>query len=71
MSTESVYLIVQLIDKQLSKIELKQTNLPAVQSLIQLRNCILQKFKPDSSINWTIKNKKLLKFFGFEVNWIH
>jgi hypothetical protein len=71
MNTETVYTIIQHIDKQLCKVELKKTNKCAIDHLFELRNDILLKYRPDPSLNWTFKNKELVIFFNKEVKWVN
>lgn len=69
MDTQTIHSIIQLIDKQLSEVELNNNNQPIISSLVNLRNEIISTFKPDSSLDWRIKNKKMLKFFKLRVKW--
>lgn len=70
MNTETLHTVICHIDKQLSKVKLIDNNKTAVDHLFELRNNLILTYKPDPSINWTFKNKRLLKFFGKEVNWV-
>lgn len=70
MNTDTLYTVIDHIDRQLSKVKLVEDNKIAVDHLFELRNNFLLTYKPDPSINWTFKNKRLLKFFGKEVNWV-
>lgn len=70
MNTEIIHTVIQHIDNQLCKVELKDTNKCAIDHLFELRNNILLKYKPNPNLNWTFKNKKLLKFFSKEVKWV-
>lgn len=71
MNTETVYTVIQHIDNQLSKVKLNNSNKVAIDHLLELRNDILIKYRPDSSYDWTLKNKRLLDFFKKEVKWIN
>lgn len=70
MGTESVYTIVDHIDRQLNKLKLVKTNKPAFVHLMDLRNNMLLVYRPNPQLDWTFKNKKLLSFFSFEVKWV-
>lgn len=70
MNTDTLYTIIDHIDRQLLKVKLVEHNKVAVDHLFELRNNLLLTYKPDPSINWTFKNKRLLKFFDKEVNWV-
>ena len=70
MDTDSIYTIIRYIDRQISKVQLLEANKPAVDHLMELRNSLLLTYRPDSCIDWTFKNKRLLKFFNKEVKWV-
>lgn len=55
MNTETIYTFVKIIDKQISKIKLIDSNKVAVDHLFELRNNLLLTYKPDPSYNWTFK----------------
>ena len=70
MNTKDISIVIDLIDKQLCSIELKPHNKIVVNNLLELRNNILLKLKPDPNVDWTIKNNQLLKFFNKEIQWV-
>lgn len=70
MDTKTLYTIITHIDEQLSKIKLSDSNKSAADHLFDLRNKLILQYRPDPTYDWTFKNKRLLKFFGKEVNWV-
>ena len=70
MNSSILYTIIQHIDKQISKVELNELNKNAIHHLFELRNNLLLTYRPDTSYDWTFRNKRLLKYFNKEVLWI-
>lgn len=70
MDTKTLHTIIAHIDEQLSKISLSDSNKSAADHLFNLRNDLILQYRPDPAHDWTFKNKRLLKFFGKEVNWV-
>jgi hypothetical protein len=73
MTSEAVFTVVQMLDKQLAKVELNESSRSAARHLLELRNQLMIVYKPDPTIDWTIQNKKALKvlnFFDWEMKWI-
>jgi urate oxidase len=72
MNTENLYTAIQEIDYEISLTTNHPSNRPVVERLLGMRNRLILKYKPCSSVDWTIQNKKALKRikeFDWEVQW--
>ena len=67
MTTEEVYAVVQEIDKQLELINSKVFQ-NKFEPVVELRNRLILKYKPDPNLNWEIKNKRIIKALK-KANW--
>ncbi len=61
MDTENLYSVIQEIDYTVGKLSYEKKDHEALLRLLELRNNLLEKYRPDPSIDWTIKNKKAQK----------
>jgi hypothetical protein len=61
MDTENLYSIIQELDSAIGKLSFDKKDQEALCKLLELRNNLLIKYKPDPNIDWTIKNKRAQK----------
>lgn len=70
MSETYLYQIVEMIDLQISKIDISKKFLNiSVETLLELRNNILENFQPSSGLDWSIQNTKTLEIIN-KLNYI-
>jgi hypothetical protein len=61
MDTENLYSIIQELDSAVGKLSYEEKDQEALRRLLELRNNLLLKYRPDPSLDWTIKNKRAQK----------
>jgi hypothetical protein len=72
MDTENLYSVIQELDSAIGKLSYEQKDQEALRRLLELRNNLLLKYRPDPNVDWTIKNKqaqKVLKYFKWDKIW--
>lgn len=66
MNTETVHTVIEELDHAIGQLNYESSNEVALTKLLELRNKLLLKYKPDPNVDWSIKNKKaqdVLKHF--------
>lgn len=66
MNTEAVHTVIEELDHAIGQLTCESSNEVALTRLLELRNNLLLKYKPDPNVDWSIKNKKaqyVLKHF--------
>ncbi len=64
MDTESLYSVIQELDSAIGKLSFDKKDQEALHRLLELRNNLLLKYRPDPNVDWTIKNKKAQKLLA-------
>ena len=67
MNSEELYQVIKEIDNELDQIKPKEF-ISSFGPLIRLRNKLLLKYKPCPSIDWEIKNSRVIKMLK-KANW--
>ena len=58
MNTETVHTVIEELDNAIGQLNCESSNEIALSRLLELRNNLLLKYKPDPNVDWSIKNKK-------------
>jgi hypothetical protein len=67
MSEIDLYWIIQSIDKQIAKCSSNSLS-SSVINLLEVRNSIIRKFQPSSSLDWSIQDKQAIKILE-KIKW--
>ena len=69
MNTETVHTVIEELDNAIGQLTCESSHEVALSRLLELRNNLLLKYKPDPNVDWSIKNKKaqhVLKYFKWD-----
>ena len=72
MNTETVHTVIEELDNAIGQLTCESSDEVALSRLLELRNNLLLKYKPDPNVDWSIKNKKaqyVLKYFKWDKIW--
>ncbi len=60
--------IIQELDESIGRIKLDPEGQTTLSKLLELRNSMLLKYRPDPNLDWTITNKQTLNVLNY-FNW--
>lgn len=64
-----MYSLIQELDQQIGQLKLENKSAFVLANLLEIRNNLLLKYKPNPNKDWTITNKQALKVLEY-FSWV-